>query len=118
MYGSALLVASGCLCCVVACIHGYLGHAHVIGRATFTNDQMRQLADAMWQLTTVTWVASGAVIAASPWISDDKTRPWVVGAACLPLIYGLIGNAWITHGKNPGWMAMTVVVALALIGLR
>ncbi len=113
-----LLVTSGVLCGVVACIHGYLGHAYVIGRARFDSDQSRLLALAMWQLTTVTWIACGVIIAASPWICDDRARPWVVGAACLPLIYGVIGNAWITHGKNPGWMALSVVVALAFIGAR
>jgi len=112
----ALLVPAGILCIVVAVIHGYLGETRLIATATFPNRQSRQLVSAIWQLSTATWIASGAVIAAAPWLFDDQTRRWGVIAACLPLAWGVAANAWITRGRHFGWKVLGIVIVLAIIG--
>ena len=113
---NAVLVASGLLGIVVACLHGYLGEARLIAPATFANAQARALVSAIWQFSTVTWIAAGGVIAVAPWLFTDHQRMIGVALACLPLTYGMIANAWITNGRHFGWKAMAVVVVLAMIG--
>ena len=111
-----LLVSAGLLCVAVALLHGYLGETKLIAPANFPNRQARLLVGAVWQLSTATWVVSGIVIAASPWLFREENRPWGVAAACLPLVYGAVANAWITRGRHFGWKALAVVVFLGGLG--
>jgi len=111
-----LLVLDGLLCITAACLHGYLGEARLIGPAIFPNRQAKQLVSAIWQLSTATWIASGIVIAASPWLFDDARRPWGVAFACVPLAWGIVANAWITRGRHFGWKIFLGIVAAAMLG--
>ena len=95
---SAVLMGSGLLCIVVACLHRYLGEARLIAPATFANRQARTLVSAIWQFSTASWIAAGGVIAAAPWLFTDRHRLLGVALACLPLTYGVVVNAWITNG--------------------
>jgi hypothetical protein len=113
---TALLCTAGVLCVAAACVHGYLGETRLIAPARFPSRQAKRLVSAVFQLSTATWIASGAVMAAAPWAFDDRTRPWAVAAACLPLVWGIAANAWITHGRHFGWKVLAAVVALAALG--
>lgn len=113
---TALLVPAGLLCIAAACYHGYLGETRLIGPSTFANHQAKLLVSAIWQFSTVTWVVSGIVIAASPWLFDEGTRPWGVAAACMPILYGVGANAWITRGRHFGWKILGGVTVLAMVG--
>lgn len=111
-----LLVPVGLLCIAAACYHGYLGETKLIGPSTFPNRQAKLLVSAVWQLSTATWIVSGIVIAASPWLFQDRDRPWGVAAACLPILYGVIANAWITRGRHFGWKILGGVIVAAMAG--
>ena len=54
--------------------------------------------------------------AAAPWMTSEPARLWIVGAAVV--VYGLaaVGNAWATRGRHFGWMVLTAVSVLALVG--
>lgn len=111
-----LLLAAGTLCVGVAVVHGWLGETRLIGPASFPNREARQLVSAIWQLSTAIWIACGLVIAASPWLFEARTRSLGIFIACLPLLWGVVANAWITRGRHPGWKALGLAVALALVG--
>jgi hypothetical protein len=111
-----LCTAAGVLCVAAACVHGYLGETRLIAPARFPNRQAKALVSAAFQLSTALWIASGAVIAAAPWLFDDRGRPWAVAAACLPLLWVIVANAWITRGRHFGWKVFAAVVALAAMG--
>jgi hypothetical protein len=111
-----LLCIAGVLCIGAAGLHGYLGETRLIAPATFPNRQAKSLVRAVFQLSTAMWMASGAVMVAAPWVFDDRTRPWAVAAACLPLVWGIAANAWITHGRHFGWKVLSAVVGLAALG--
>ena len=113
---TALLCTAGVLCVAAACLHGYLGETRLIAPATFPSRQATSLVRAVFQLSTATWIASGAVLAAAPWLFDDRTRPWAVGAACLPLAWGIAANAWVTRGRHFGWKVLEAIVVLAALG--
>ena len=113
---TALLCTAGVFCIAASCVHGYLGETRLIAPASFPSRQAKSLVRALFQLSTATWIASGAVMAAAPWLFDDRTRPWAVAAACLPLLWGIAANAWITRGRHFGWKVFAAVVALAALG--
>lgn len=114
---TALLVASGLLAIAVALLHGYLGQTRLIAPATFTSRKVRQMMIAMWQLTSAVWIGCGLVIASAPWLVEGRTRSWAVVAACLPLLYGAIGNLWIMRGRHIGGQLMSAAILLALLGV-
>lgn len=99
---SAVLAVSGLLCIVMACVHGYLGETRLIAPTTFADPQAKAFISAIWQFSTVIWIAAGVVIAAAPWLFADRQRALGIGLACLPLIYGIVANAWITNGQHLG----------------
>lgn len=111
-----ILVAAGLACIVAALIHGYLGQTRLIAPATFPNRQAKALVGVIWQLSTAIWAVCGAVIAASPWVFDDHTRLAAVLCACLPLGWGIVGNAWVTRGRHFGWKMLAAIVSAAIIG--
>jgi len=108
------LVPVGIAGILVSLVHGYLGQTHLIARAEFPGRTARGFVSLIWQYSTVTWVACCGLIAASPWLFDERTRPLGVGLACLPLLYGTLGNAWVSRGRHFGWKALAAVIAAAI----
>ena len=114
---SALLVIAGVACVIAAAVHGYLGEVRVIGPVSFANRQKKLVVSWIWQFSSLTWGVCGLLIAASPWLFDDRDRPLAVGLACLPLIYATIGNAWATRGRHFGWKLFFAIVLTAMTGV-
>lgn len=113
-----LLPLAGVLGVLVALAHGYLGETRIIAAASFPSRQAKALVRAIWQLSTVTWALGSLAIAAAPsLIAESATRQVVVAVAILPMLWGIIANAWITKGRHFGWMALAVVVGLAVTGV-
>ena len=111
-----ILAAAGIACIAASLYHGYLGQSRLIAPATFPNRQAKELVGMIWQFSTATWALCGAIIALSPWLFRDEVRPAIVICACLPLGWGIIGNAWITRGQHFGWKIFVAIVAVAIAG--
>lgn len=111
-----LLVPAGVACMLAALLHGYLGQTRLIGPASFTGRQARALVSMIWQFSTAAWVACGGVIAASPWLFPKEARLAGVALACLPVLWGVIGNAWATRGRHFGWKLFAVILTVAIVG--
>ncbi|MEG3176836.1 hypothetical protein U1872_11400 [Sphingomonas sp. RB3P16] len=112
-----ILVPAGVACIVAALIHGYLGQTRLIAPAKFPGGQAKALVNVIWQFSTAIWAVCGAIIAASPWLFDDHARPVAVLCACLPLAWGIVGNAWITRGRHFGWKMFAAIVSVAIVGV-
>lgn len=110
------MFAVGSACVAVAILHGYLGHAKLIGPTKFATPEAKGLVGAIWQFSAVAWAASGIVIAASPWIFDAEQRMASIALACLPLAYGACANAVITRGRHFGWKLLVMIIAGAIGG--
>ena len=108
--------AAGGLALVVSVIHGVLGETKVFAKARIEPAWIRLLLRLIFQCSTVAWMAFGVLLIAAPYIASEQARVWIVGAAVATYGAGAIGNAWATRGRHFGWMAMTVVSALALAG--
>jgi hypothetical protein len=56
------------------------------------------------------------LIAASLWLEPPSKT--AVGAVVGGLyLYGVIGNAWATRGRHPGWMLLAVAIILIVFGV-
>ncbi len=110
------LQAAGSLAILAAVIHGVLGETRVFARTRIEPARARLLLRLVWQCGTVAWIALGVLLVAAPSIGSVPARLWIAGAGVA--VYGLaaIANAWATRGRHFGWMALTAVSVLALVG--
>ncbi|MBW7972746.1 hypothetical protein [Bradyrhizobium sp. BR 10289] len=111
-----LLQCAGVLAIAVALIHGYLGEAKVFPRVHIEPERLRILIRLVWQASTVAWIGGGVLLIATPRMDSEPARHWIV--ATMACVFGLsaVANAWATRGRHFGWMALSVVVALAVAG--
>jgi hypothetical protein len=112
------LVAAGLIGGGVAVIHGVLTQRLMVRPVTADgrlSGVIRRLVAVLLQFSTFNWLAGGvalvvvAVAAVGP--GARLATGLLVGASYL---FAVIGNAWATRGRHPGWMLYAV--ALVLIG--
>lgn len=111
---SILLLPIGIACVAAALYHGYLGQTRLIGPTVFANRQAKELVAMIWQFSTATWAFCGVVIAVSPWLFAGGNRLSAIVCACLPIMWGVIDNAWVTRGRHFGWKVFAAIVAAAV----
>ena len=111
-----LLQCAGVGAIIVALIHGLLGETKVFPRATIEPERLRTLIRLVWQASTVAWIGCGVLLVATPWMDSAVARHWIV--LTMIAVFGLsaCANAWATRGRHFGWMALSVVVAMAAAG--
>jgi len=114
-YTDVILLPIGLICVVASIAHGYLGQTRLIAPAEFPRGWARGFVTMIWQYSTVTWAMIGIFIALSPWLLTDAERRWAIPAACLPILYGVVGNAAISKGRHFGWMLFAVIIAAACV---
>lgn len=110
-----LMVATGIICVLLSCLHGYLGETKLIGPAQFPSRQARLLVSAIWQFSTAMWIVSGVLIAMSPWLFPAAWLTTAIALICAPLLFGVIANCVITRGRHFGWMAFLAVIVAAML---
>lgn len=77
---------------------------------------VRRLTPPLLHVSTFDWFAAGlAVIAAVLWL-DNEARLIVCALAGALYLYAAIANCVATRGRHPGWMLMSVALALIVIG--
>jgi hypothetical protein len=113
---NGLLQAAGLAAVVVALIHGVLGETKVFARATIEPARVRTLIRLVWQAGTVAWIGGGVLLIAAPWLGSDPARHWIVATMACVFAFAALANAWATRGRHFGWLALSVVVVLAVAG--
>jgi hypothetical protein len=111
-----LLQVSGVAAIAVALIHGWLGETKVFARATIEPPRLKTLIRIVWQAGTVAWIGGGVLLIAAPSMSSEPARHWIVATIASIYAVGALGNAWWSHGRHFGWMALSGVIALAVAG--
>ena len=111
-----LLQCSGVAAIAAALIHGVLGETRVFARASIEPARLRQLLRLVWQAGTVAWIGGGVLLIAAPWMASEPARHWIVVTIATVYAAGALANAWWSHGRHFGWMALSAVIALAVAG--
>ena len=109
--------AAGVLAILVAIAHGVLGERLVFATAQIEPPRKRRLLRLIWQAGTVDWIGLGVLLIASPYLGSALARQWVIAVAVVVYACAAFANALAVRGLHPGWMLMSCVVCLALIGL-
>jgi hypothetical protein len=110
------LQLAGVLAIMTAVVHGILGETKVFAKARIEPAWAERLVRAVWHCGAVARLGGGILLFVSPSLSAEPARRWI--AIVFAVVYGsgAIANAWATHGRHYGWVALSVIVALALIG--
>jgi hypothetical protein len=108
------LQAAGVLAILVAFAHGIIVERKVFAR--IEPQRTRGLLRMLCQASTVDWIGIGLLLIAVPALGSDA-RLWITAVAVIVYGYAAIGNAVATRGRHIGWLLMTCVVGLALMGL-
>lgn len=111
------LQAAGVLAILVALGHGAIAELRVFARAEIAPERTRRLLRLVWQASTIDWIAIGVLLITAPWLGSQPARTLIVAVAVVVYGYAAIGNALATRGLHAGWIGMSCVVALALVGL-
>jgi hypothetical protein len=111
------LYAAGILGLIAAFLHGWLGETRVLARVRIEPDRFRLLIRLVWHCSVVAWAAVAVLLIAAPAMASAPARYWIVGAAVVVFGFAAAANAWATRGRFFGWIILTLIVVLALVGL-
>ena len=111
-----LLQCSGLIAIAAAVTHGVLTETKVFPRVTIEPERLRTLFRLVWQIPTVTWIAFGVLLLATPSMASETARHWIVAAFACVIAFSALGNAWGNRGKHFGWMVLGASAALAVAG--
>lgn len=111
-----LLQCAGLLAIATSIAHGVLGETKVFANASIEPKRLRALLHGVWQAGTVAWIGGGVLFALAPWMGSDAARHWIILTFAVVFASAALGNAWALRGRHVGWVAMSVVVALAIAG--
>lgn len=117
------LSSAGVIGSAVAVVHGVLVQRLMVTPFEAFADErtsapIRRLVPLLLHFSTAAWFLGGlALIAAANGFGRDArlTTGLIVGGLYL---YGALGNLWGTRGLHPGWILMSVALALIAFGLR
>jgi uncharacterized membrane protein YiaA len=111
------LQAAGVLAILVAIAHGIIVERKVFARVRIEPQRTRGLLRMLCQASTVDWIGIGLLLIVLATLGADAARLWIIAVAVVVYGYAAIGNAVATRGRHIGWLLMSGVVALALMGL-
>jgi hypothetical protein len=110
------LQVAGALAILVAIGHGAIAELRVFARARIEPRRTRELLRMVWQASTVDWIGMGLLLIAAPRFGSETARHWVIAVAVVVYVYAAIGNALVNRGPHVGWIVLSGVIALALLG--
>ena len=111
-----ILQCAGVAAIAVALIHGVLAETRLFAKATIEPAHAKMLIRLVWQAGTVAWIGGGVLLIAAPTMSSEPARHWIVATTVLVYAAGAAANAWWSHGRHFGWMALSGVIVLAVAG--
>jgi hypothetical protein len=117
MIKDTALQAAGALAILTAVAHGVIGELKVFAKARIEQPRTRTLLRMVWQASTIDWIGIAILLIAAPAMGSQAARYWIVVVAVVVYGYAALGNAIANRGRHIGWLLMTGVVVLALIGL-
>jgi hypothetical protein len=112
-----VLQIAGVLAVLAGLVHGALGETKVFPRAQIEPPWVRRLVRAVWHCGVVAWLAVGALLIATPSVTTEDARRWIIGVGVAVYGSAALANALATRGRHFGWMVLSAVVVLTLMGI-
>ncbi len=109
-----LLETAGVLAFFISIAHGVLGETKIFARAQIEPPPARRLMRLVWHCSAVAWGSLAILLFFAP--RFEGARDSIVAVSVVTYGFGAIANAWATRGRHIGWMALAVVVGLAVAG--
>lgn len=114
------LITASALCVITAIIHSYFGEKRLItplinsGHGVMVSPLAKQVLRFAWHWTSLLWVLIAAylAIAAQGQVSH---RPLLMGIGLFHLGAGLLDGIF-TRGKHIGWLPITLIGVMVLMG--
>jgi hypothetical protein len=110
------LQMAGALAIAAAVAHGAIGELKVFASQWIELPRTRNLLRMVWQASTIDWIGIGVLLMAAPAFGSQAARDWIVAVAVFVYGYAAVGNAVVSRGRHIGWMLMTAVIALLILG--
>lgn len=111
------LIVAGVGGMVIAAIHGRVGQTMILSQITGLPDTPKNLNAAVFQLSTIYWFFGGAALALAPFVLTPDARTAIVLTVAFMYLTAAAANFWATRGRHMGWVLLTCVAVLALIGV-
>lgn len=118
------LMAAGILGAGTALVHGVLMQRFMVepfelalqaqGR---TRASLLRLLPVLMHFSTFVWFLAGAALAITALTGPDSLKLMAAVSAGTVYGFGVIGNAWATRGRHPGWMLLAVACGLIVFGV-
>jgi general stress protein CsbA len=112
-----MLQAAGVLAILVAIVHGAIGKLRVFAKSHIEPRGTQSLLRMVWQASTIDWIGIGVLLISAPALRSQSARRWIIAVAVVVYGHAAIGNAVVTRSRHVGWCLMSIVIALALMGL-
>ncbi len=112
---TVLLITSGVLGMVIACIHGWLGEKRVVAPAAHPSRAAKRVMHAIMFLSAVYWFIGGAALTLAP-LMDASQKGLIIWIVSAMYTSGAAANFWATRGRHFGWMLLTLATGLAIVG--
>ena len=114
------LMAAGGIGAVVAVVHGVLTQKYMVLPVYHNEDypeSTRRLIAVLLQFSTACWLLGGLGLLAAPYLLDASSTTTLAVIVAGFYTFGAVGNFWGTRGRHPGWVLLTISVALIAYGL-
>lgn len=118
------LVAAGTIGAGTSLMHGVLMQRFMVtpfsaalAREGRTTEPLMRLLPVLMHFSTFAWFVAGGALIAAALASEREIKLAVVAGAGVLYLFGVVGNAWATRGRHPGWMLLAVSCALMVAGI-
>lgn len=117
------LGAGGVIGCATALAHGVLVQKFMVrpieGLAEWrTSDLIRRLVAPLLHFSTFNWFVGGLALVWAAAVPGQEARLAVGLIVASAYLFAMLGNAWASRGRHPGWVLMALALVLIAVGLR
>jgi len=110
------LIIAGIGGMLIAAIHGRAGQTLILAQITELPRTLKNLNAAVFQLSTIYWFFGGVALVLAPFVLAPDARTAIVLTVAFMYFTAAAANFWATRGRHFGWVLLTCVAVLALIG--
>lgn len=110
------LVVAGVAGMIISVVHGYLGQVLILQSIAGLPTLSKRINWAVFQLSSVYWFFGGLALALAPFLATPAVQSCIVFAVAAMYLVGAAANFIASRGRHFGWVALSAIAILALVG--